>query len=108
MSSPTTGSVGVPRRSISSIKRGCSHPRVRNGWRWVYANYNVTARKMTCRDARGISRLFYKGILRTPRPGHPYYWRGFKVRSKNCGYECTDVRLSNASTGGVVRWQSLA
>jgi hypothetical protein len=71
-----------------------------------YGNYNITSRKVPCRDARGISRLFYNGVLRTPRPGHPYYWRGFKVRSKDCGHECTDVRLSNASTGEVVRWQS--
>jgi hypothetical protein len=73
-----------------------------------YGNYNITARKMACRDARGISRLFYRDILRTPSPGHPYTWRGFRVRSRYCGVECTDVRLANGTTGEVVRWQSRA
>ena len=64
--------------------------------------YNITARVVSCREARRVVRAWNLGAARQGGGG---YSRGLNCRYRDTGYEAGDIRCTG-NRRRVVRWQT--
>lgn len=64
--------------------------------------FNITTRKVSCREARRVVRRWSRTVAQSGGDGRV---RGLYCRYRDTGYEAGDIRCTG-SRGRVVRWQT--